>query len=209
MNSLVIGLLVVVVIVVAAFLVYSYYPNYSATRTAVLSTSSTSTTTTIAGARPGPFLSADGAMGIFQANATGNWGYSVNYCNAANASLSSNASVCSDTGAYMMNISRENFTGWVVQYGSFGVLNFREILLYHDKNSTRIYNNFVGYSNVTNSTINATENGAFYSIILNSSLFSNKIAVLKGDNLALVTAGGLQYNQTYNARIVSIISNEI
>lgn len=209
MNSLVIGLLAIIVIVIAAFAVYTYYPAYSTSSVATTTVSTTSSTTTIVSTRSGPFVTANDIINIFGANLTSNSTYDVNYCNAVNSSLNSNVSVCSDTNTYMMNVSGENFTGWVVQSSSFGVYNFQEILLYHDKNSTHAYNNFVGLVNASNSTLNATENGAIYSIIPNSSIFTNKIAVLKGNSLALVTAGGLEYNQTSNAGIVSTISKEI
>src|SRR5271155_3029646 len=130
MNSLVIGLLAIIVIVVAAFVVYTYYPAYSTSTisTTVSSVSTTSSTTTIAPTRLGPFVTANDLTGIFGANSTDNSSYSVDYCNAANASLNSNASVCNDTNSYIINVSGENFTGWVVNSGSFGVYNFQEIL---------------------------------------------------------------------------------
>ncbi len=204
---------VIIEIIVIAFIAgLTYYGSSLQFSHPPSTTTSTSTvpalsTTTINQTQMVPYLTLLEVQGIFGSN-NRNATYNANHCQPSN---STNPNYCANVAFFS---PKGKFVGWIIQFKYSGV-DLNEILLLNSKNSSSTYRSVTKpiYPNATigyypsNAIINATENGALYSIQFGDS-YTN-IYLIKGNDSAFVYLSGANYSQNYTSKIVSAISKKM
>jgi hypothetical protein len=230
-KMLIIGAVILLIIVVVGAVVYfdsvhkpAGAPNISATSTLATSTvpgttipATTLPTTTIVAiqnVKHNFYLNSSDTKTIFASVVNSNLSvksygpdgiYVLTHCGPNN---STNATLCSAASFPDARIEfNGTSSGWIVQFGAYNVI-LQELLITNNTNSTFMYSAFLSAANASIKTLNASENGAIYSVAPNVSNYTTAIYVLKDNNFADILTGGPAYNQNDTAKIVATVSNE-